>query len=375
MVPFGAESPTCPWHGTAPGVRRGRAVPLPPSPRVASPRLHVWKGTPRAWHGAWGRQSHRERGHRGQQPGLGEGRGRAGWAGSPVPVAGPSAAWCAARGGRAQLHRDENSKCGRVAREQLPWERAEEEFSHSEGASWGKIQEFSAAVEERKALQGDGERWGELAPVAAVRAGPFGHCLGCSNQARGVPVSPAPCWGWAPQLLRWGWGLGAQGQAQEGHKKGSASPSGALTPKTRGPTSLSVSLQARSSVCPMCCCRATGKCPAGDVPNPIQGPRGPRLSLMEGCWGGTEHPGPCPEPWGCGGSAAHTIFRGEGCSQLLPGQQLLLRPTMWLGERSPACLPPPPPWGRQLPAPGAGGAGGRAPTARGVPAAHPLPSA
>ncbi|KAM6056200.1 proline-rich protein 7 isoform 1-T1 [Chlamydotis macqueenii] len=35
---------------------------------------------------------------------------------------------------------------------------------------------------------------------------------------------------------------------------------------------------------------------------------------------------------------------------------------MWLGERSPACLPPPP-WGkgRQLPAPGAGGAGGLAP--------------
>lgn len=181
--PLGQNPP--PALGTTPGVRRGRAVPLPPSPRVASPRLHVWKGTPRAWHGAWGRQSHRERGHRGRQPGLGEGRGRAGWAGSPVPVAGPSAAWCAARGGRAQLHRDENSKCGRVAREQLPWERAEEEFSHSEGASWGKIQEFSAAVEERKALRGDGERWGELAPVAAVRAGPFGHCLGCSNQARG----------------------------------------------------------------------------------------------------------------------------------------------------------------------------------------------
>lgn len=61
----------------------------------------------------------------------------------------------------------------------------------------------------------------------------------------------------------------------------------------------------------------------------------------------------------------HTIFRGEGCSQLLPGQRLLLQPTMWLGERSPACLPPPP-WGRgrQLPAPGAGGAGGLAPPDR-----------
>lgn len=60
----------------------------------------------------------------------------------------------------------------------------------------------------------------------------------------------------------------------------------------------------------------------------------------------------------------HTIFRGEGCSQLLPGQRLLLQPTMWLGERSPACLPPLP-WGRgrQLPAPGAGGAGGLAPPA------------
>lgn len=48
----------------------------------------------------------------------------------------------------------------------------------------------------------------------------------------------------------------------------------------------------------------------------------------------------------CGAVAAalHTIFRGEGCSQLLPGQRLLLQPTMWLGERSPACLPPPP-WG------------------------------
>lgn len=43
-------------------------------------------------------------------------------------------------------------------------------------------------------------------------------------------------------------------------------------------------------------------------------------------------------------AAPHTIFRGEGCSQLLPGQRLLLQPTMWLGERSPACLPPPP-WG------------------------------
>lgn len=106
------------------------------------------------------------------------------------------------------------------------------------------------------------------------------------------------------------------------------------------------------------------------------GPAGePHGGTGWGCHRGAEHPGPCPEPWGCGGSAAHTILRGEGCSQLLPGQQLLLRPTMWLGERSPACLPPPPPWGRQLPAPGAGGAGGRAPTARGAPATHPLASA
>lgn len=59
---------------------------------------------------------------------------------------------CAQRGGsRTQLHRDENSKCGWVAREQLLWEQAEEEFSHSEGASWGKIQEFSAAMEGKKA--------------------------------------------------------------------------------------------------------------------------------------------------------------------------------------------------------------------------------
>lgn len=203
--PLGQNPP--PALGTTPGVRRGRAVPLPPYPRVASPRLHVWKGTPRAWQGAWGRQSRRERGHRGRQPGLGEGRGRAGWAGSPVPVAGPSAAWCAARGGRAQLHRDENSKCGRVAREQLPWERAEEEFSHSEGASWGKIQEFSAAVEGRKAGRGDGERWGELAPVVAVRAGPdaIWALPGLQQPSTGVPVSPAQCWGWAARLFRWGW--------------------------------------------------------------------------------------------------------------------------------------------------------------------------
>lgn len=67
----------------------------------------------------------------------------AGWVWGPGSVAGlaaASAALCAAPGGRTQLHRDENSKCGWVAREQLLWERAEEEFSHSEGASWGKIQ-------------------------------------------------------------------------------------------------------------------------------------------------------------------------------------------------------------------------------------------
>lgn len=108
----------------------------------------------------------------------------------------------------------------------------------------------------------------------------------------------------APQV-----GLGAQGQAPGGHGKGSASPSGALTPKTRGPVSPSVSLQAGSSVCPMCCCRATGKCPAGDVPNPIQGTWGPRLSLMEGCGGVLSTPGPAPSR-GAVEAAPHTRFSG-----------------------------------------------------------------
>lgn len=73
------------------------------------------------------------------------------------------------RGGCTQLHRDENSKCGWVAREQLLWEQAEEEFSHLEGASWGKIQEFSAAVEGRQAGWGDGDRLGTVAPTTQAR--------------------------------------------------------------------------------------------------------------------------------------------------------------------------------------------------------------
>lgn len=94
------------------------------------------------------------------------------WIWGPGTAAGPvaaAAASCAARGGRTQLHRDENSKCGWVAREQLLWERAEEEFSHSEGASWGKIQEFSAAVEGRQAGRGDGDCLGIAAPTALAR--------------------------------------------------------------------------------------------------------------------------------------------------------------------------------------------------------------
>ena len=96
----------------------------------------------------------------------------AGWVWGPGLAAGPVAALaalCAARGGRTQLHGDENSKCGWVAREQLLWEQAEEEFSHSEGASWGKIQEFSAAMEGRQAGRGDGDCLGIAAPTAPAR--------------------------------------------------------------------------------------------------------------------------------------------------------------------------------------------------------------
>lgn len=72
----------------------------------------------------------------------------------------------------------------------------------------------------------------------------------------------------------------------------------------------------------------------------------------------------------CGAVAAapHTIFRGEGCSQLLPGQRLLLQPTMWLGERSPACLPPLP-WGE-----GEGEGSSRPPALAGPEARLPSPA-
>lgn len=90
---------------------------------------------------------------------------------------------CAARGGHTQLHWDENSKCSRVAREQLLWERAEEEFSHSEGASWGKIQEFSAAVEGKKAGRGMGTAKGLLFQT---------------RQAESLCCLPASAWVMAP---------------------------------------------------------------------------------------------------------------------------------------------------------------------------------
>lgn len=86
--------------------------------------------------------------------------GDTGWVWGPG-LAAAAPASCAARGGRTQLHWDENSKCGWVAKEQLLWERAEE-FSHSEGASWGKIQAFSAALEGRKAGGGMGTAWALL---------------------------------------------------------------------------------------------------------------------------------------------------------------------------------------------------------------------
>lgn len=102
-------------------------------------------------------------------------------------------------------------------------------------------------------------------------------------------------------------------------------------------------------------------CPV--VPQHLGGVSSPSLSLLgggsmqvRGCWcmfraGGSGPYGhgravrvPSARRCGAVAPALHTIFRGEGCSQLLPGQRLLLQPTMWLGERSPACLPPPP-WG------------------------------
>lgn len=101
-----------------------------------------------------------------------------------------AAASCAARGGHTQLHRDENSKCGWVAREQLLWEQAEEEFSHSEGASWGKIQEFSAAMEGKQAGWGDGAAWGLLFPPHQPGdvVPPYRHCRGCGTRVLGSPV-------------------------------------------------------------------------------------------------------------------------------------------------------------------------------------------
>lgn len=108
--------------------------------------------------------------------------GDTGWVWGPGLAAAATAS-CAARGGHTQLHWDENSKCSRVAREQLLWEQAEEEFSHSEGASWGKIQEFSAAVEGRKAGRGMGSAWGLLFQT---------------HQAGGLCCPPGTAWVMAP---------------------------------------------------------------------------------------------------------------------------------------------------------------------------------
>lgn len=176
----------------------------------------------------------------------------------------------------------------------MPWERAEEEFSHSEGASWGKIQEISAALEKRKAGRGVG---GAAAMRKAGAAG-SGHCLACSTQAQSPGVTV--CW-WA----LWLWGRAAAvsitehpTEPQISHKKCSA-----LTSST--------SAQCLGVPCPHlpivqcpCCCTAPGKGPAqrarAKEQNPVRS--GGRQGAV-GC------PVPCPEPWGGGGSAEHD-FQG-----------------------------------------------------------------
>lgn len=220
----------------------------------------------------------------------------------------------------------------------------EEEFSHSEGASWGKIQEFSAAVEGRQAGWGDG-----ACPGIAAATAPAGDAHvtllalpGLWHLGTEVLGSPAHQWrlsqGQCGSVGRTGvWA--ACGQAMSVVWKGLCLPPAPLLP-TRVPA------------------LAFGGC-LFPIPVPAVGEQGLGTGVLVHSWshrvwapwtqqglaisrwalGVLRGPVPCPEPWGCGGSTGTRFSRVKDALSCCLGNGSSSSPPCGSGTAPPPASP------------------------------------
>lgn len=189
----------------------------------------------------------------------------------------------------------------------------EEEFSHSEGASWGKIQEFSAAVEGRQAGRGDGDRPGIAAPTALARGAHVTLPALPGLWHLGTEVLGSPTCQWCLSHGQ----RGSVGSLWPSHECGveGALPAPSSPPARWCPSPGFCGMRLPHS-CP--CCGGAGS-----------GYRGPGAQLEPQGLGYVDTTGPGQPQEGTRGAGeswalpravglwrqhGHTIFKGEGCS-------------------------------------------------------------
>lgn len=214
----------------------------------------------------------------------------------------------------------------------------EEEFSHSEGASWGKIQEFSAAVEGRQAGRGDGDRPGIAAPTAPARGA---HVT--------LPALPG-LWHLGTEVLgsptcQWCLSHGQRGSVGSLWPSPECGVEGAL-PAPSSPLPSGVpALAFVGCVFP--------------IPVPAVGEQGLGTGVLVHSWshrvwvmwtqqglgnsrralGVLGSPGPCPEPWGCGGSTGTRFSRVKDALSCCLGNGSSSSPPCGSGTAPPPASP------------------------------------
>lgn len=241
-------------------------------------------------------------------------------------------------GGRTQLHRDENSKCGWVAREQLLWEQARRSSHTRRGHLGVKSRNFQQPWKEDRQGGGMGTARGLLLPLhrPGVLMSPSQHCLGCGTLAQrswGHQHVSGVCH--TVSVALWA----ACGQALSVVWKG-------LCPPPAPPLPSGVpALAFVGCVFP--------------IPVPAVGEQGLGTGVLVHSWshrvwvmwtqqglgnsrralGVLGSPGPCPEPWGCGGSTGTRFSRVKDALSCCLGNGSSSSPPCGSGTAPPPASP------------------------------------